>query len=306
MVSADNLPFDVLPLVFRNLSCATDLLSIALASKAFNGAAIPLIYNSIIVNVAVVKKLAKKAQSPFQTLINRPALHRFPQSISISAVPLDRGHISEQFYITLAIIVPKLVNLSSFTFNAQAFLPALLPGLANLLRITEISVLADTLDCEQAKLLLQIGQKSPYSQQARGLRRISIHSPSPSVLDTLPEWIERNGPSIESLSVKDSALVTSSFVRPLLDHARNLTHLSLTRCPNLDHWSLMKQLEAVPRLSKLQLGIFTYSPFSGLPHHLNSLKHLSLYFMISKPVESAHKIKMIFSGNVDHTSSFTL
>ncbi|KAG8779619.1 hypothetical protein FRC15_010042 [Serendipita sp. 397] len=204
MVSADNLPFDVLPLIFANVPGRKDLLSVALVSKSFNGAATPLIYGSITINVSVTKKLTKRAQSPFQTLLDRKDLYKFPRKLTITAVPLDRGRVSERFHIVLAMALPKLVNLSSFVFDAHltvSFLPALLSNLATPSQLKELSLLADNLNPQQAKLLLHIGHRTKLDRGG-SLQKLSLRSPSTCVLGVLPEWIERNRASMTSLSIK--------------------------------------------------------------------------------------------------------
>ena len=57
MVSADNLPFDVLPLIFSHLQLGGDLLSVALVSRSFFGGALPLIYEEIEMHPRLVKRL---------------------------------------------------------------------------------------------------------------------------------------------------------------------------------------------------------------------------------------------------------
>jgi F-box-like len=58
MVSADNLPFDVLPLIFHFLSSGSDLVSVVLVSKSFSSGVLPLIYATIAVRTSLVKRLA--------------------------------------------------------------------------------------------------------------------------------------------------------------------------------------------------------------------------------------------------------
>ncbi|KAG8820847.1 hypothetical protein FRC18_011570 [Serendipita sp. 400] len=308
MVSADNLPFDVLPLIFANVPGGKDLLSVALVSKSFNGAATPLIYGSITINVSVTKKLTKRAQSPFQTLLDRKDLDKFPRKLTITAVPLDRGRVSERFHIVLAMALPKLVNLSSFVFDAHltvSFLPALLSNLATPSQLKELSLLADNLNPQQAKLLLHIGHRTKLDRGG-SLQKLSLRSPSTCVLGVLPEWIERNRASMTSLSIKDSPSITSGFIQLLLGYTRYLTHLSLTQCPNLNHWLLMKTLETLPGLIKLQLAIFTYSPSPGATYQLTCLKHLSLHFMGSLPADSTPKLKATLSGFLAFFATCTL
>jgi hypothetical protein len=65
MVSADNLPFDVLPLIFQHLSSSGDLVSVALVSRSFSGAALPLVYDTINVRMDMAKRLGSVSSLPF-------------------------------------------------------------------------------------------------------------------------------------------------------------------------------------------------------------------------------------------------
>lgn len=58
MVSADNLPYDVLPLIFHYLSSGTDLVSVSLVSKSFSSGVLPLLYETINVRMDMAKRLS--------------------------------------------------------------------------------------------------------------------------------------------------------------------------------------------------------------------------------------------------------
>lgn len=58
MVSADNLPYDVLSLIFRFLSASpNDLACLSLVSKSFLSAALPFIYGNITIHSTLVANL---------------------------------------------------------------------------------------------------------------------------------------------------------------------------------------------------------------------------------------------------------
>lgn len=56
MGSMDRLPFDILPLIFRYLA-GSDLLALALVNRFFSSGALPQMYESIVVNLALTKRL---------------------------------------------------------------------------------------------------------------------------------------------------------------------------------------------------------------------------------------------------------
>jgi hypothetical protein len=85
MVSADNLPFDVLPLIFQFLSSGSDLVSVVLVSKSFSSGVLPLIYATVTVRLNLVKRLAGVSiQILKNTMIN--ITHSLLDSVTLSNV----------------------------------------------------------------------------------------------------------------------------------------------------------------------------------------------------------------------------
>ncbi|KIM25705.1 hypothetical protein M408DRAFT_314988 [Serendipita vermifera MAFF 305830] len=311
MVSADNLPYDVLPLIFHHLSSGTDLVSVSLVSKSFSGGVLPILYETVNIRIDVAKRLGV-VTSPFHTLLKNVHLQLFVRNISIHSIPLERARPSPAFMLDLCKLLPKLTNLASFSYTVptlMALLPPMLPGLVACGNLKELKIMGEHVGNVQAEMLTKVGksgsmegiehvnQETAYSSQSpHGLGKLWLKNPSPSIMQRLDKWIEGNKHTLKSLSILDAPSLSTEFLRLLVTHVPHLTSLTLTQCPDIDHWKVLGMLEHLSDLKSLCLNVMSHSTPPNPSPISTSLKHLRCLFLISQSFNSIPKLQATFTG----------
>lgn len=103
---------------------------------------------------------------------------------------------------TIAGAIERFSNLSRITLCPITFHETLfkesLSLLPKLVHLRELAVNSSCMESETAPLLTRI----------EGLRRLTLHSPGRTILDSLPEWLSRLSPTLTGLHLRVSWQIT--------------------------------------------------------------------------------------------------
>ncbi|KAF8587625.1 hypothetical protein K439DRAFT_1630508 [Ramaria rubella] len=263
MVSADNVNYDVLTLIFAFLG-NNDLVSASLVSKSFKAGTTPRLYRSIYFKLGQMKRWPKVA-SPFSVILNHPGLGMHVRSCDIKAVPKLKGQPHPLFMSDCAEGLALCPNLVSFTClnDVPPFL-SLLPPKG---RLTELKLHA-ALGTEQAKVLTRLD----------GLHSLALYQASLSICHSLSTWIPTLAKSLTSLTITNSPDFNEIVLESTVSYLSHLYSLHVTGCPKVSHQILLRLAAHTPVLESLSFTTWENPTTSLNPPTLSLLKlqHLSV------------------------------
>jgi hypothetical protein len=226
MVSADNLPHDVLGLIFDHLDAGNDLVAVSVVSSAFYAAAVSRLYSHLHFRCKQAKRIPLVGCSLYflkymtdcvldqnalrgsvgPSAIRRPcSLNRYiahfltsnkpraDKPSEIKRLPVVHDRPRPDFIRDSAQVIKSCTGLTRFVYTSQAAdsLPAYLPMLKDLNELKEFR-LAAKLERNLTPALLAIRGR---------IQDLMLEHASYQVLDILPEWTESLSGSLTSLSL---------------------------------------------------------------------------------------------------------
>ncbi|KAI0664068.1 hypothetical protein C8Q70DRAFT_905338 [Cubamyces menziesii] len=263
MVSADNLNFDCLEIIFTYLS-GNDLVSVSLVSRSFLAAAIPRIYRTLAFGLNQAKRYPTVI-SPFTTVLEHPNLASHVRHIDIRAIPTVKSTPQPQFLRDCARTISLCRNLGSFTCTLDV-MPSFLLSLQRKESLEQLRFIGN-LTTDQCTQLVQI----------TSLRELTIDGGSWNVVDALPRWIDVLQPSLTSLSLYGILSLNTDILEAILPRLPHLTRLHILSCAKIDQGAILRLVSHVPRLESLAFS--SYENSRPLPVHvtpLPRLRHLAL------------------------------
>ncbi|KAA1474532.1 hypothetical protein DENSPDRAFT_804260 [Dentipellis sp. KUC8613] len=268
MVSADNLNYDVLELIFLFLN-GPDLASVSLVSRSFLAGVTPRLYQSLVFYQSQAKRFAR-VQSPFAAAIAHPGLAIHVRNIDIRAVPNTRIHSkaqpSPQFLRDATAAVTTASNLNSFTCTLANIVPVFLVPLQTHERLHTLRLNA-YMTADQTAQLTKI----------KGLKNVMLENASWQVIDALPKWAQTLAPTLQSLTIYMSRDMNPIILQTTLPHIPKLRGLYVMGCPNIDHHDVLRATAHTPELESLGFSTANGAkPFSPHLPALRQLKHLSV------------------------------
>ncbi|KAI9056392.1 hypothetical protein FKP32DRAFT_1599115 [Trametes sanguinea] len=263
MVSADNLNFDCLELIFAYLA-VNDLVSVSLVSRSFLAAAIPRLYRTLTFGLNQAKRYPH-ITSPFAVVLNHPNLASHVRHIEIRAIPTIKLAPQPQFLSDCARTISICQNLGAFTCTLDV-MPAFLPSLREVAGLQQIRFVG-TLTTKQSELLLQISS----------LREITIDNSTWNVVDILPKWARVLQSTLSSLTLYNMQHLSTDILDTVLPSLPRLTRLHVVACSKVDQAAILKLISHTPNLESL--AFTTYDTSRPLPVQiapLPRLRHLAL------------------------------
>lgn len=186
MVSADNLHYDVLTLIFGYLPLP-DLASVSAVSRSFQSSAEPWLYRTLPFTHAQAKRYAltgsSDSTSPFTVMLSQAHRASYVRTIDLRVIPNERrqmGVFDARWMADTREAVEKATNLTAFTCTIARAVPAFLSPLWEKSRLTYLRVNA-ALPSEAPMGLLKITT----------LRVLILEEPTYFVLHALPRWAEK-------------------------------------------------------------------------------------------------------------------
>ena len=186
MVSADNLHYDVLTLIFGYLPLP-DLASVSAVSRSFQSSAEPWLYRTLPFTHAQAKRYAlagsSDSTSPFTVMLSQPHRASYVRTIDLRVIPNERrriGVFDARWMADTRQAVEKAHNITAFTCTIARAVPAFLSPLWDKTRLTYLRINA-ALSSEAPMGLLRITT----------LRVLVLEEPTYFVLNALPRWSEK-------------------------------------------------------------------------------------------------------------------
>ncbi|KAI0643772.1 hypothetical protein C8Q79DRAFT_1002362 [Trametes meyenii] len=263
MVSADNLNFDCLELIFAYLS-RNDLVSVALVSRSFLAAAIPRLYRNLTFGLNQAKRYPSII-SPFAAILAHPNLALHVRHIDIRAIPTIKSAPQPKFLDDCARTLSLCMNLCSFTCTRDV-MPAFLMSLRGKQSLEKIRFIGNMTTNQSAQLV-----------QILGLREVTIDTCTWNVVDALPRWTEVLKPTLISLTLHSIQTLSVDILETVLPNLPNLTRLHVISCPKVDHTTMLRVIVHTPYLESL--AFTTHESSRPVPPSIASLprlRHLAL------------------------------
>ncbi|THH09233.1 hypothetical protein EW146_g8741 [Bondarzewia mesenterica] len=265
MVSADNLNYDVLELIFAWLS-GHDLAAVSQVSRSFLAGAIPRLYKTINFSLKQAKTYPR-TMSPFAVVLAHPHLAIHVRRIDIRAVPSLHSQLKTQahpeFLRDCLAAVAASKNLISFTCTPFHILPSFITPLQNKERLQTLRINA-SLATDQAEKLLHL----------TGLKSLTLEHASWIVVDSLPKWARSLQSTLTQLTLYMVADFNSCILDSTLPHLPKLRGLHIIGCPGVDHVDILRATVHTPLLESLAISTSEYRQYSQLPNSLVPLQHL--------------------------------
>ncbi|KAG2007242.1 hypothetical protein CC2G_014953 [Coprinopsis cinerea AmutBmut pab1-1] len=306
MVSAENLNFDVLDLIFSYLS-GQDLASIALVSRTFLAGVLPSLYRNVWFRLREGKAYAAgQVISPFAVILKHPNLGAYVRSIDIESVPYSiSNHITRQPHPTFmrecAKAMAQCRNLMTFKCSLPNVVPSFLTSLQSKQRLTTLRIYA-SLTTEQTRLLSKI----------QGVENLVLEFASWNVIDALPRWVENGlSKSLRSLAFYMTNELNTETLERILEQVPELEGLHVMSCARVDHAATLKLLKYTPELEHLSMSVTeNIGALPLLPPTLSNLRSLCIdakYSRANSPVPGIlQTILDYFKGSACQLSSFSL
>ncbi|KAF4612878.1 hypothetical protein D9613_010997 [Agrocybe pediades] len=265
MVSADNLNFDVLELIFTFLS-GNDLPSLALVSKSFLAAVTPRLYRTISYRFRQSKGYnVGNPVSPFSVIVTHSHLAAHVREIELRSVPTLKNTMHPGFIRDCKETLRLCRNLKKFRCTIQNVLPVFLPVLEEKKSLDTLRVYAN-LTTAQAGMLAKI----------TGVRTLSLEFASWNVVDVLPAWT-KNLSNLTSLTLYMINDLHESIYETIVGNLPHITGLHVVGCPKIDHTTVLRNASKTPLLQSLSFTTTESTKSLDLPPpHLPHLKHLAL------------------------------
>ncbi|KAI0058481.1 hypothetical protein BV25DRAFT_1891370 [Artomyces pyxidatus] len=267
MVSADNLNFDVLEIIFSFLA-VPDLASVSQVSRSFLAGVIPRLYRSLPFYYTQAKRYPN-IMSPFAAVIAHPGLTKHVRSIDIRVVPNLRVKLKTlpdpRFLRDCIAALSASASLRSFTCTIANVIPPLLHCLQGMERLQSLRIHAVLTPDQTAKLV-----------KLRGIRHLTLENPSWSVVDALPNWAEAMQSTLTHVTIYMSHDMNNTILKRTVAHLPKLRGLHIVGCQHVSYIDVLNATEHTPLLETLA---FTTSDISNSPLpsiNLTELKHLAL------------------------------
>ncbi|KAH9854614.1 hypothetical protein C2E23DRAFT_817214 [Lenzites betulinus] len=263
MVSADNLNFDCLELIFAYIS-GNDLVSVSLVSRSFLAAVIPRLYRTLNFGLHQAKRYPS-IMSPFAVVLAHCNLASHVRHIDIRAIPTVKYAPQPKFALDCSRALAICKNLASFTCTLDV-LPSFLPSLQGKESLETLRFVGN-LTTDQSEQLARI----------TGLRDLTIDSSSWNVVDIFPRWMEALGPTLTSLSLHTIHTLSMEMLEIILPTLPRLARLHVINCPKVDHVAIIRVIQYTPDLESLAFTTFESSrPLPLVISPLPRLRHLAL------------------------------
>lgn len=266
MVSAENLNYDVLELIFTFLFL-NDLAAVSQVSQSFRAGCIPRLYKTIIFRHDLAKRYPR-VMSPFAVILAHPYLAVHVRRIDIRSIPVLHSQHSSQahpaFLRDCIDVIAKSSNLISFTCTPFNSLPPFLSSLQEKGRLQSLRISASSLASEASAKLLHLS----------GIKSLTLENASWIVVDSLPKWMESLQSSITHLTLYMISDLNSNILTSMLPYLPRLRGLHIIGCPGVDHVAIVHALRHFPLLESLAFSMSDTN--RSLPEHIPdlSLTHL--------------------------------
>ncbi|KAI0827434.1 hypothetical protein BC628DRAFT_1535488 [Trametes gibbosa] len=264
MVSADNLNFDCLGLIFAFVS-GNDMVSVSLVSWSFLTAVTPRLYRTLTFGLHQAKRYPS-IMSPFAVVLAHSNLASHVRHIDIRAIPTVKFSHQPKFLDDCSRALAICENLGSFTCTLDV-LPSFLPSLLGKESLENLRFIGN-LSTDQSYQLAQIS----------GLRELTIDSSTWNVVDVFPKWMEGLGPTLTSLTLYSIHTLSMEMLENILPTLPFLTRLHVVNCTKVDHAAVLRVIQYTPDLESLAFTSFESSrslPLVIAP--LPRLRHLALH-----------------------------
>ncbi|KAH9927980.1 uncharacterized protein BXZ73DRAFT_48619 [Epithele typhae] len=263
MVSADNLNFDCLELIFAYLA-GNDLVAVSLVSRSFLSAVTPRLYRTLTFGLRQAKRYPSII-SPFAAINAHHQLATHVRHIDIRAVPTVKFSPQPKFVADCMRAIGLSQNLGSFTCTLEvvtSFLPSLKdkPSLESLRCIANFTT-----------------DQTSQAVKIQGLRSLTLDSGSWNVVDALPDWSTALTPSLTSLTLTNMPTLSVEIMESTLPNLPSLDCLHILGCPKIDQSSMLRLLVHTPQLQSL--AFTSYESARQLPTTVTplvNLRHLAI------------------------------
>jgi len=266
MVSADNVNYDVLTIIFALLG-ANDLVSVCLVSQSFRAGATRSLYKKIQYRLSQMKRWPLM-QSPFTTILENPKLGVHLRSCDIRSVPRLKDRPHPRFIASCVKSLSLCPNLVSFTCTAAVapFL-SLLPTKPQL---AHLKLCAAVLNTDQSRILSNVD----------GLHSLSLYQPSLNLCQALPRWIPTMHATLISITITSSRDLNQDVLNAIVPPSSRLRGLHIIGCSKISDQAILRLIQRTPLLESLSLTIWNnpsaaspcYESALPLPH----LRHISI------------------------------
>ncbi|KZV60190.1 hypothetical protein PENSPDRAFT_360743 [Peniophora sp. CONT] len=273
MVSADNLHYDVLTIIFGYLPLP-DLASVSAVSRSFQSSAEPWLYRTLPFTHAQAKRYAlagtssTSSTSPFTVMLSAPHRSSYVRTIDLRVIPNERrriGVFDARFMADTLAAVEKAVNLTAFTCTIARAVPAFLSPLWAKSRLTYLRINA-ALPSEAPMGLLKITT----------LKVLVLEEPTYFVLNALPRWAEKMKNTLLHLTITGSKELNTEVLSQSVKHLSHLLGLHLSACPLIDHADIFALAPQLPHLQSLSTTLSAQPPRVPPVDTFSSLQHLAL------------------------------
>ncbi|TRM66963.1 hypothetical protein BD626DRAFT_452299 [Schizophyllum amplum] len=263
MVSADNLNFDVLELIFSFLA-NKDLPNVALVSRSFYTAVLPRLYRILPFKQSHAKRYPKIV-SPFDAVLAHPGLAVHVRQVDLQCVPLYKSNPHSVFLRDCTRTLALCTNLQTFRCSVPSF-PCFLPSLENKPRLTSMRI-NGFLTTKQVELLLQL----------TSLESLVVDSASWTLIDALPRWAASLKETLESLTLYVAPDLNETVLKSTILELTRLRALHVVGCQNIDHIAVLHLTEHTPLLESLALtATDSTCPLTIANPTLTHLQHLAI------------------------------
>ncbi|EMD36761.1 hypothetical protein CERSUDRAFT_65561 [Gelatoporia subvermispora B] len=244
MAQFQDLPVELLPLVFQHVLRPDHFASLCLVNKTFYEHAVPRLYGRVYI-YAWHRDGKTKVLKLFETFANYPQLASYVQKLGIPLLIRD---------------FPK----AQWGSAHENVLDHCLNGLRNCINLQSCAWTRDgSLTSEILETLVDFPHLSALDFNGRDgwdydhrilprfthLQHLSIIMPSSRVVGILPSWLGATGATLKHLTLicKTSTLVTDSMLSRISPHLPNLEQLHLIGCPRVSHDGILAILLASSR-----------------------------------------------------------
>ncbi|KAL1742302.1 hypothetical protein HDZ31DRAFT_66109 [Schizophyllum fasciatum] len=288
MVSADNLHFDVLELIFAFLA-SKDLPNVALVSRSFNAAVLPHLYRVLPFRQFHAKQY-NRVISPFAAILAHPDLAVHVRQVDLQCVPLYKtGYPHPVFIRQCTQALALCANLQTFRCSVTSF-PCFIPSLANKTRLASLRMNA-SLTTPQVEQLLKITT----------LVSLVVDSATWTILDGLPRWAKSLGDTLESLTIFMAPDLNEPVLRSSVLELSRLRALHVVGCQKIDHIALLNLTEHTPLLESLALtATDSTCPLTTSEHTLTNLRHLAID---GRWHQSSSNMTIVLSAIMNHINA---
>ncbi|THH07538.1 hypothetical protein EW145_g3311 [Phellinidium pouzarii] len=247
MFRAQELPFDVLPLILGHLHDRNDLYAATLVSKTFYRAATPVLYEDLDSRLISTSNKGLIVHHPAQTLLRRPELAVYIANAECVLSPIGTVHGAPQSRSQgvheLSLRALRLcTSIRSFSWVDDNFLPA-----DTFLGFLEV---LKTLPLQELTIRTFGNLGTPVwdiLNQFKGLKSVSIFCME-GPPRFLQGWSETLSPTLTHLELGRCSGVPATILISVFSHLKGLTHLRIKGAPSA---ALPYILSCLPRLVTL-------------------------------------------------------